>query len=300
MLKADVYRLRYVPFNPRSGDESVSVEFEQDLSGAIGWALHTRTRVWASPADKNHQNETIRAARGRFGGHFYNDWYGKNRYIRCEPDGRDAVARGIYIAYTEITEHIRAVRYATPQPSAGLEKFSGTKLAALAEGDPMRVLYNALVPFAVASLESFFSRCFKILLRYEPDAEERIATQSKKVELKDVIAVKDGTRTIEDIVAEWYSFQNIDSIHRAFSEWFKIDFRTIIRRRKKLGNEIRLLEDRLNYIIDFRHGIVHRMEVDRQLTKAQVDDIFAATLSIMDAFVQYLEKKRGTPILDSA
>ena len=60
------------------------------------------------------------------------------------------------------------------------------------------------------------------------------------------------------------------------------------------------MEDRLNYIIDFRHGIIHRMEVDHRLTKSQVDDIFAATLAIIDAFVEHIEKRRGTPIRDSA
>ena len=188
------------------------------------------------------------------------------------------------------------VRYAIPPPTVSLEKLD------LAEIDPKRVLYNALVPFAVALLESFFSRCFKILLHCDPEADERIAKQSKKVELNDVIAIKNGTRTIEDIVAEWYSFQNIDSIHRAFSDWFGINFRAIIREPKKSGNKIRLLEHQLNYIIDFRHGIVHRMEVDSQLTKSQVDDIFAAALSIIDAFVSPSKRREelpsGTPVLN--
>jgi hypothetical protein len=78
-----------------------------------------------------------------------------------EPDGRDAVARGIYVAYEAACGAIGAVRYAIPQPTSSLEKMEGTKLAALAEVDPVRVLYNALVPFALASLESFFCRCFK-------------------------------------------------------------------------------------------------------------------------------------------
>ena len=265
--------------------------------GACEWALHTRTRSGASPADKNHQDETIRAARAKFGGNFYNDWHGKNRYTRREPDGRDAVSRGIYLTYESISHHIRSVRYAAPEPVAGFEKFLGTKFEDLAKLDPARVLYNALVPFALASLESFFSRCFKILLRYDPKAQERLRGHSRKVDLEDVIAIKNGTRTLEDIVAEWYNFKNIESIHRAFSEWFGIDFWAIIRRRKKLGNKIALLDDRLNYIIDFRHGIIHRMEVDHGLTKPQVEDIFAATLAIIDAFVTHIEKRRGQPIL---
>ncbi len=262
--------------------------------GSCEWALHTRTRSSASPADKNHQDETIRTVRAKFGGNFYNDWHGRNRYTRREPDGRDAVARGIYLAYETITQHISAVRYAAPTPM--MPQLEGTDLAALAQADPVRILYNALVPFAVASLESFFSQSFKILLQYDTKAQEKLKKQSKKVEFEDVIAIRNGTRTIEDIVADWYSFQNIESIHRSYYEWFGVDFWSIIRKRKKLGNKISLLEDRLNYMIAFRHGIIHRMEVDHELTKAQVDDIFVAALAIIDALVEHIERKRGIPI----
>lgn len=123
--------------------------------GQCAWALHTRTRVSASPADKQEQNETIRAARQMFGGSFYNDWYGNNRYTPIEEDSRDAPARGIYLAYEFVIHNISAVRFALPEPNEGLEKLVGTKLEALSTADPTRVLYNALVPFAVSALEHF-------------------------------------------------------------------------------------------------------------------------------------------------
>jgi hypothetical protein len=116
--------------------------------------------------------------------------------------------------------------------------------------------------------------------------------------LEDVIAIKDGAKSIEDVVADWYSFQNIASIHKAFSDWFGIDFWKIIRRKKRIGSGIRLLEDRLNYIISFRHGVIHRMELDRSLNKKQTDDIFAAALAIIDMFVEHVEKQRGKRIRD--
>jgi hypothetical protein len=47
--------------------------------GACEWAFHTRTRASASPADKDHQDRTIRAARAACGGHVYNDWHVRNR-----------------------------------------------------------------------------------------------------------------------------------------------------------------------------------------------------------------------------
>ncbi len=51
----------------------------------------------ASPDDKEHQNKTIREARRKFGGNFYNDWYGRNRYISVRADGRDAVSRAMFL-----------------------------------------------------------------------------------------------------------------------------------------------------------------------------------------------------------
>lgn len=144
--------------------------------GPCEWALHTRTRASAIPADQAHQDETIRAVRAKFGGEFYNDWRGRNRYTRPCPDERDAVARGIYLAYEAVTDRLKAVQFATPNASPEIEKLRTSKqLAPLAEADPTRILYNVLVPFAVASLELFFSRSFAILLRYDDKAQAKMA-----------------------------------------------------------------------------------------------------------------------------
>lgn len=264
--------------------------------GSCEWALHTRTRSSASPADKNHQDETIRAVRAELKGSFYNDWHGRNRYTRSSSDGRDAVARGLFLAYEGVCDRLKSIQFATPQPLLEMEKLAKVKkLAPLATTDPTRVLYNALVPFAVALLEAFFSRSFKILLCYDPKAQERLAQQSRKIDMEDVIAIRNGVKSLEDIVADWYSFQNLDSIHKAFSEWLRIDFWSIIRsgNKKRVGSKVAFLEERLNYIIEFRHGIIHRMEVDAGLDKKQIGDIFSATMAVIDAFVDYLEASRG-------
>jgi hypothetical protein len=263
------------------------------------WALHTRTTISASPADKNQQDATIRAIRADFGGNFYNDWRGRNRYTNTSPDGRDAVARGIYLAYSGIHDRLRAVRFATPSLSPQMEKLAADKtFGVLAQTDPNRVLYNALVPFAVATLEAFFSRTFKILLQYDNKAQERLAKQSRKIDMPDVMAIRDGSKSLEDVVADWYSFQNLDSIHSAFSEWLRIDFWKIIRtgKKRKIGNTVALLEERMNQIIQFRHGVVHRMELDATLDKNGIDNIYATTMAVIDAFVDHLEQSRGVPI----
>ena len=166
----------------------------------------------------------------------------------------------------------------------------------LSEADPTRVLYNALVPFAIAAFEHFFSRCFKVLFRYHPQAQERLKVQSKKVELIDVLSIQSGTKKIEDVVADWYSFQNINSVHKAFQEWFDIDIWKIIRRKKKIGRRLRFLDVQFEQLINMRHGVVHKFLVDRQLRKEDVKEIFDLVLTVIDIFVDHLEHTRGKPI----
>ncbi len=162
---------------PRSAEEKVR-------EPGSDWGLHTRTRATASPGDRNYQNFLIKTARKRFGGNFVNDWYGRNRYTAVEKDPQDATARGIYLCYDNATSKLLAVRSALPKPIEAMEKLVGTKLDDLAQADPTRVLYNALVPFAVAALEHFFSQSFKILLRHDVKAQTRLLQQPKKIDIR--------------------------------------------------------------------------------------------------------------------
>lgn len=262
------------------------------------WTLHTRTRSSASPGDREYQNLVIRTGRKKFGGEFVNDWHGKNRYIPIEPDRRDAVARGIYLSYENVMSKISCVKYALPDPTKSLEQLVGTKLQALAITDPVRVLYNALVPFAVAAIEHFFSQSFKILLKYDQKSQEHLRKQSRKIEIPDVILIRDGKKTIEDVVADWYSFQNIASIHAAFNEWFDINFWNLIRQRRKIRKRISFLEKQLNQLIEFRHGLVHRFELNLELRREDLEEIIEFVVALIDVFVDELEKRRGIPIRD--
>ena len=271
---------------------------ERELFPESKWALHTRTRVAASTIDRKRQNAVIRAARKRFGGSFCNDWYGRNRYSPTEPDRRDAVARGIYLSYEHVRGQVSALKSVLPEPFESMEKLRGTKFEVFTTTDPHRVLYNALVPFAVAAAEYFFSRCFKILLAYDAKAQQRLLEQTRKLELRDVIAIRDGQQTLEDVVASWYSFQSISSIHKAFTEWFDIDFWSVVRRRRKVGNRLPLLEKQFQQLIEFRHGLVHHFDLDLELTKEHLEEMLDLVMVLIDEFIIYLEKTRKVPIRD--
>lgn len=272
-------------------------EEEQQKYGLCEWVLHTRTRAGASSFDREQQNLVIRSGRKRFGGNFYNDWYGKNRYIEIEKDEKGPVGRGILRSYEVVEGNITSVKFALPQPSFQLN--SESRLGEVLERmDPARVLYNALVPFAVASLEHFFGQSFKILLHYDENALERLRNQTRKVEMRDVVAIASGEKSVEDVVASWYSFQNIKSISSAYNDWLGINLWEVFRRRRKVGRKFALLEQEFDNLIHFRHGVIHRLELDFDLSREQIEDIFSVTLALMDAFVDYLEEEKGFKIRD--
>ena len=238
----------------------------------------------------------MRAVRRAFGGWFYNDWHGKNRYTPVDADKRGPAGRGIALAYEHVTNQISAVRDTLPEPNPGFS--AKGKLAVLATFDPTRVLYNALVPFVVATLEYFFSETFRILLRYDAGAQKKLREQTRKVELVDLLAVAEADKRVEDVVADWYSFQNIASIQSAFKEWFGIDFRRLLRRRRKVGASIAYLDERLERLISRRHGIVHRFELDGELSREQIDQLLATAVLLIDTLASHLERERHIVIFE--
>ena len=268
------------------------------VRGECDWALHTRTSIAASPFDLDQQNTVIRTARKKFGGYFINDWYGKNRYTPVEKDRKGPIGRGICASYEFVKDKLEAVKFSLPQPAIqDLPEDENIKHL-LTQQDPTRVLYNALVPFAVAALEHFFGQTFRIFLHYDEKAQKRLQEQSRKVEIQDVLAISAGYKTIEDIVADWYSFQNIQSINVAFKDWFGIDLWKILRRKRKIGRRIVLLEKQFDNIIRFRHGVVHRFEFDLDLSREQISEVLETAIVLVEAFIDYLEKERNLKIRD--
>ncbi|WP_217574770.1 hypothetical protein [Mesorhizobium sp. GbtcB19] len=267
--------------------------------GPCDWALHTRTRASGSRADKVFQNETIRRARALFGGNFYNDWGGRNRYSHERSEPRDAASRGLFQAYEVVTQHLKATMFALPEENQTMAKLSeDASLATLARADPARVLYNALVPFAIASLEGFLSRVFFILIRYSDRAQALLRTQEKKIDFQDGLAIAEGRKTLEDVVTGWYSFQNVSSIQKAFSEWLGIDFRKILREVKNRKGKAKNLDETFAAMIAFRHRVIHNLELDLDLRRSDLQNTMADASRIIDALVTYLEIHHGKVIRD--
>jgi hypothetical protein len=269
------------------------------------WALHVRNLYSASWFDVAKLNETLRSARKKFGGTIKGD-YGTNKYAPLWVDESTPISRGIGLVFERVQVALRSVRFALPQPTIAprsteaLDKKAREFVEFSNSFDPSRVIYNGLVPFSVSMFEHFFSRAFEILISYDAKALSKRSTYAAKVDFSKLVQVGNGARTIEDVIAEAYTFQNLGQLNKAYKEWLDIDVRAILFKKKRIGNRVSFLEKRLAEIIEYRHGVVHRFELDRALTKDNFTSILLAVEASILEFIRFIEKKYKIKIdLDS-
>jgi len=270
------------------------------------WALRTRTSIWASSFDKDFQNKTVRKVRQAFGGRFYNDHHGHNRYIVIQSVKSTPASRGIYGVLSRVTGELEALEHALPQemiktlatPKGIItDATDATGILQLTKQfDPNRVLLNGLVPFLVAAIEHFFRECFEILLKYDSRARAILEDQNRKVSFAEASALVRGDLTIERVASSWYSFQNLDSVQKAFKEVFGVDVWKAIRRRKKIGRKMPILCDALTNLIGARHGVVHHFTLDRSLDRNEFLDLLHLVRALIAIMGTELERKLGVEL----
>lgn len=258
------------------------------------WALHVRNLYSASWYDVAMLNEVLRGARNRFGGTIKGD-YGTNKYAPLWDDKSTPVSRGISGIYQHVKKELSAVRYALPESSINHLQPTGGKIDDFLEFtkslDPSRVIYNGLVPFAVAMFEYFFSQAFQVLIAYDKLALEKRENHKAKFEFSAILDIHRNKRSIEELIAESYTFQNLDQLNKAYKDWLDIDVRKIFFKKKRIGKSITFLENRISEIIQYRHGIVHHFAIDRSLTRDAYIHILDAISLAIEEFVLFIEMK---------
>ena len=258
------------------------------------WALHVRNVYSASWHDVKMLNDVLRGARRLFGGTIQGD-YGTNRYAPLWNDESTPISRGVSATYQHISRELSAVKYALPDASMSHPQKTGEKIDEFFEFtmslDPSRAIYNGLVPFAVSMFEYFFSQVFQVLIAYDSFAIEKRNTHKMKVDFSTLLEIDGKERSIENVIAGSYTFQNLNQLNKAYKEWLNIDVRNILYKKKKIGNSITFLENRISDIIQYRHGIVHHFEIDRSLTKEGYIDLLDTINKTMLEFIGHIEKK---------
>lgn len=68
----------------------------------------------------------------------------------------------------------------------------------------------------VAILEYFYGQCFANFIKYDTNARNLLIDEKLKIGIADVIAILQKENSLEQIIAQSYNFQNLDSINKAY------------------------------------------------------------------------------------
>ena len=270
------------------------------------WGLRTRTSISASSFDQEFQNKTVRAVRKAFGGTFYNDHFGHNRYTTVKPTKSSPASRGVTGVLSRVSGDLESLEHvlpdelvkvlATPSGNITEENDKTGILRFTKQLDPTRVLYNALLPFLVAAVEHIFRGTFEVLLKYDAQAQSVLEAQRHKVSFAEAAALARGELTLERIASGWYSFQNMDSIQKAYKEVLGIDIWEAVRRRRQIRKKRPMLSDALGSLIGARHGVVHEFSLDSELDQDGFLHFLELVRTLIDVVAREVERKLGVPI----
>lgn len=276
-----------------------STEEEKKQYNCSDWILHTRTLVWGGFFDKEKQNKVIKHMRSIFGGNFYNDWYGTNKYIDINDYPKySAPERGLILMKDNLEDKISKLKYSIsqiPNNMLGLKLEEGDPdfIKHMKATDPSLTIYNAMLPFLVSIIEFMFKETFLVLIRYDSKAQGKIKNANLKVPLDKVIQVKNRNLLIEEIIADTFTFQNMDQVSKAYKDYLDIDIRKILSKKKKVGARIFRIMGKVDEIIQLRHSIVHHFGYNTQLDQ----ELFLQYLEVIDVtkelFIKNLSVSRN-------
>jgi hypothetical protein len=243
----------------------------------------------------------LREARKLFGGTIKGD-YGTNRYAPLWKDDSTPISRGVATIYERVDRELSAVKFALPEPSMQLSQpeVMDAKMRDFFETmksiDPSRAIYNGLVPFAVSMFEYFFSRVFRVLITYDDFARAKKESHKLKIDFSTLLEVSNNERTVEDVIAETYTFQNLNQLSKAYKDWLNIDVKEVLYKKRRIGRSVTFLGNRIDEIIQYRHGVVHHFEMDPSLTKDKYLAILDAIEKAIVEFIAFLEGKYAVAI----
>jgi hypothetical protein len=276
----------------------ISLE-EQNEYNCSNWVLRTRTKASASRGDKFQQNNIIKKARKAFKGTFYNDWYGTNRYTNINDyPNLNTPERCLTLMFNNLYDKINQLEFALKSynsPIKGcLDKIKGEDLKELIRlNDPGSVLFNSLIPFLISLIEYLFKQSFLILITYKPYAQKQIQKETFKVSFQDALDIEKGLLTTEELIANNFTFQNLNQVNKAYKKYLDIDIQNILSKRKKINNKIIRLNTALENLIQIRHSLIHHFGYDNVIDKHEFTKQLNFTKSIIETFLEYLNTENN-------
>jgi hypothetical protein len=141
---------------------------------------------------------------------------------------------------------------------------------------------NVYLSYLCSIVEDYFRNTYIALLRFSGKKDKIMNTKLSSFDLLDI---SKGNISVEEAYARTLSFQNIQKINSNFITLdSKLDISSVLKKpyKKRKIN----LYDRLNLILERRHGIIHRLQLDlsynSESIQKDIDDVKASIIIVYE------------------
>lgn len=250
------------------------------------WVYRVRSPIFATGYDLNKINETLRGLKQYCEASFESD-YGKNRYFQ-EGTLVKGAESGCYFAAERLYNNFSSLKYALSKYPDDTES---EKTIYQINGIQTPGMFNANVysTYLCSLIEEYFRTTYIVLLKYS-DRKEKIL--NVKFSPYDMVDISNGRKTVEEVFASMLSFQNIQKI---CSNFHALDNKLDIGQglKKPYHNRKKNLYEQINEILERRHGLVHRLELDDNYStknlQKDIQDVAFAIKRVYEYLCQYYD-----------
>lgn len=237
------------------------------------WIYRIRSQIFAVGYDLKKMNDTIRGLKQYCDATFKSD-EGKNRYFKEDILIKGAQS-GCYFATENLFNNFSLLRHALSKyPDDNEAEKSMYELS----GFPTTNVFNANIylTYLCSLIEEYFRTTYIALLKY---SERKDKILNVKFSPYDMVEISNGKKTVEEVFASTLSFQNINKICSNFHILDNnLDIGKVLK--KPYHNRKKNLYEQMNDILERRHGLIHRLEIDNSYSseylKRDIQDVTVA------------------------
>jgi len=253
--------------------------------------FHAYSNAGRSHEDVEAQNGVIKALRKAFEGSIYNPQEGKQSYLENDIPKLSPSEKACGFTYIDFQHNLNRASMAVSDISERTQKMMELS-EWYATLDVGIVRNNTLLPFLIASLESFLKEFFIAYLETHPDVQKKIYEKKSKIEYSELKKLLIGEKTLAELEADNYTFQNLYSANNAYKNYIDVDIFKILDKRKKVKNQSRVVRDVVVEMLDLRHRIIHAAYIDISLDRSRMERYVSYTRKAGELFVNtFLSEK---------
>jgi len=240
--------------------------------------LNASTPDYRSLQDLKMQNQVIQNLQQILGGKIYNPQTKTNDLLSTDLPDLKPVEKKLGQIWLDFKKRLEITKTNITQVD-------------LDQDDSFQIL-NLWIPYLVSLWENYWYENFVALLDFKPQFLEKIMINRGRYRLTywDLKTLYEQEKTLSQIEAENYSFQNLPSINAAFLTILDLSLERNWGKQKLVNSKLSL-EQVLKEVLFIRHKIIHRAYIEQDLSKTKIDSFVEAIEKSAQILVDLLEKK---------